>query len=135
MGKVAASLVLVSLLASMRAVAAPAEAVTVPVGVDGVQRMEIVGGSHFFRPAHLVVKAGVPVEFLVRKEPGAVPHTWVFIVPGEGIRIDTDLGTEPSKVQFTIRKAGRYDFYCRNKLLFFESHREKGMAGIIEVLE
>ena len=97
--------------------------------------MEIVGGSHFFRPAHLVVKAGVPVELLARKEPGVVPHTLVLNVPDEGIHIDTDLGTEPKKVQFTIRKAGRYDFYCRNKLLFFESHREKGMAGIIEVLE
>jgi plastocyanin len=135
MGNAAATFFLVSLLAAARAVAVPGEAVAVPVGSDGVQRMEIVGGSYFFRPAHLVVKAGVPVELLARKEPGIVPHTWVLNVPGEGIHIDTDLGTEPKKVQFTIRKAGRYDFYCRNKFLFFESHREKGMAGIIEVVE
>jgi len=31
--------------------------------------------------------------------------------------------------------AGKYAFYCKNKLLFFKSHRENGQEGILEVVQ
>lgn len=31
-------------------------------------------------------------------------------------------------------KAGNYVFYCPNRLLWFKSHRERGMAGVLQVL-
>lgn len=109
--------------------------VVVPVGADGVQRLEMLGGSYFFRPDRIVVKANMPVEILLKKDPDLAPHTFVLHIPDEGIGIDQDLGAEAKSVRFTIHKPGQYAFYCRNRFLFFESHRAKGMQGVIEVVE
>ncbi len=35
---------------------------------DGVQRVDIVGGTYFFNPNLIIVKVNVPVELKVRKE-------------------------------------------------------------------
>jgi plastocyanin len=75
------------------------------------------------------------VEILLRKEAGIVPHTFVLRIPDEGIDIDQNLGADAKPIRFTIHKPGRYAFYCRNRLLFFESHSDKGMQGVIEVVE
>jgi plastocyanin domain-containing protein len=116
-------------------VAHAGEPVVVPVGSDGVQRIQMVGGGYFFGPEHIVVRAHAPVEILVRREAGIVPHTFVLNIPDEGVDIDQDLSTEVKTVRFTIHKPGQYAFYCRNRFLFFESHRAKGMQGVIEVVE
>ncbi len=42
---------------------------------------------------------------------------------------------EAKVIRFTPTRVGSYPFYCNKKLLFFESHREKGMEGILEVVE
>jgi len=102
---------------------------------EGVQRVEIVGGSYFFSPNHVIVRVNVPVELKVRKEPGMVPHNIVMKSPEAGIDFDVSLSAEPKVVKFTPTKTGVYPFYCNKKLLFFESHREKGMEGRLEVVE
>lgn len=107
----------------------------VPVASDGVQRVSIVGGSYFFKPDHIVVKAGIPVELSVRVEAGVIPHSFVLKLPSDQIAIDSRLGQEARTFRFTPTEAGRYPFQCPNKLLFFKSHREKGMAGVLEVVE
>lgn len=48
---------------------------------------------------------------------------------------EVSLTTEPKVVKFTPTKSGRYPFYCSKKLLIFESHEEKGMKGVLEVVE
>lgn len=105
------------------------------IDADGRQRVRILGGSYFFRPSHVIVKAGAPVELSVSLEPGIVPHSLVLKAPEAGIEIDASLGTDPKTFVFTPAAAGSYPFYCGNKLLFFESHREKGMAGVLEVVD
>ncbi|RNC70336.1 MAG: quinol oxidase [Desulfuromonadales bacterium] len=105
------------------------------IGSDGIQRVEIVGGSYFFKPSHIVVKVNVPVELKVRKEPGVVPHNIAMNSPEAGIVFDVNMSEEPKIVTFTPVKRGRYSMYCTKKLLFFESHREKGMEGVLEVVE
>ncbi len=102
---------------------------------DGVQRVDIVGGSYFFTPNHIVVKVNVPVELKVRKEPGIVPHNFVIKAPEGGMDIDESLSSEPKIIRFTPTKTGKYPFYCSKKFLFFESHREKGMEGTLEVTD
>ncbi len=52
---------------------------------------------------------------------------------GEEVLRET-LSREPRTVRFTPREPGAYPFYCDKKLLFFPSHRERGMEGVIEVL-
>jgi plastocyanin domain-containing protein len=102
---------------------------------DGVQRVEVVGGGYFFTPNHIIVRVNAPVELKVRKEPGIVPHNIVLKAPEAGIDFDESLGSEPKVIRFTPLKTGRYPFYCSKKLLFFESHREKGMEGVLEVTD
>ncbi len=109
--------------------------VVAPVGADGVQRVEVVGGSYFFDPNYVIVKVNVPVEMKIRKESGMVPHNFVLKAPEAGMDVTVDLGKEPQTIRFTPTKVGEYPFYCDKKLLFFESHREKGMKGILKVEE
>ncbi len=104
-------------------------------GKDGVQRIEMIGGGYFFKPGHIVVKVGIPVELIMRKEAGMTPHSIVLKAPGAGIDFAVELTTEPKFVRFTPTKAGIYEFYCDKKLLFLESHREKGMHGVLEVVD
>lgn len=109
------------------------DAVVARLDSDGVQRASIVGGNYFFKPRHLVVKANLPVELSLSREAGIVPHTLVIKAPEAGIMLDQVLGTAVSTVSFTPTVAGTYPYYCKNKLLFFKSHREQGMEGMLEV--
>ena len=102
---------------------------------DGVQRVTIEGGSHFFKPRRVVVKANVPVELLVSVGRSAIPHSFVIDAPAAGIAVDESLSSQPRAIRFTPTAAGSYPFYCRNRLLFFESHREKGMEGVLDVVD
>lgn len=111
------------------------EAVKAAVGADGVQRVSIIGGSYFFKPNHIVVKARVPVAFSVEKEQGIVPHSFVIQAPEAGIAVEEEIKTEPKIITFTATAPGSYEFYCKHKLPFLPSHREKGMKGILEVVE
>ena len=105
------------------------------IDADGKQRIKILGGSNFFKPNHIVVKINVPVELSVSLESGIVPHTFVIKAAGAGIVIDESLDTHPKTFAFTPTAVGKYPFHCRNKLLFFKSHQEKGMEGILEVVD
>ncbi|WP_179404274.1 quinol oxidase [Burkholderia guangdongensis] len=103
------------------------------VDADGVQRVAIVGGSYFFRPKHVIVKANVPVELTVTQEPGMIPHSFEINAPQAGIAVHTELSTTPRTLRFTPTEPGRFAYYCTHRLLFFKSHRERGMEGVLEV--
>lgn len=116
---------------------APAESegpVAATMGEDGVQRAEIVAGSYYFRPDHIIVKVNVPVELTLSKEGGITPHDFTIDAADAGIEIKKSLGSEPVVVRFTPTKIGNYIFYCSKRFLFFASHRERGMEGTIEVV-
>jgi plastocyanin domain-containing protein len=105
------------------------------IGDDGVQRVEIVGGGYFFKPDHIVVKVNVPVELKISKEGGIIPHDFVIDAPDAGIALKESLSSEAKVVRFTPTKVGKYPFYCSKKPPFFKSHRDKGMEGVLEVVE
>jgi plastocyanin len=106
---------------------------TATVDKDGVQRVEVLGGSYFFDPNYIIVKVNVPVELKIRKESGMTPHNVVLHAPDAGMDIRLDLTTDPQIIRFTPTRAGEYEFYCDKSFLFFESHREKGMVGTLVV--
>jgi plastocyanin len=135
MSWLANSLLMVALAAGVPAASADEVPFHAMLDTDGVQHVAIVGGSYFFRPNHIVVKANVPVEVSVRAEQGLIPHSFVLEAPQAGVAIRTELSTEPKKFLFTPTMPGRYPFYCAHKLLFFKSHRERGMEGTLEVVE
>ena len=102
---------------------------------DGVQHVRIEGGAYFFKPRRVIVKSNVPVELTVSVGRSVIPHSLVIQAPEAGIVVDEDLSSEPKKIRFMPTAVGSYPFYCRNRLLFFESHREKGMEGVLDVVE
>src|SRR5512146_46365 len=71
------------------------------VGDDGVQRVEVMGGSYFFNPNHIIVKVNVPVELIVRKESGIVPHNIVIKAPEAGVGFDGAMTIDPTVIRFT----------------------------------
>jgi plastocyanin domain-containing protein len=108
---------------------------TASVDQNGVQRVEILGGSYFFDPNYIIVKVNVPVELKIRKESGMTPHNFILQAPEAGMNINVDLGTDATVVGFTPTKIGTYPFSCDKKLPFTASHRERGMEGVLEVRE
>jgi plastocyanin domain-containing protein len=115
---------------------APAQKpIQVKADKDGVQRVTIVAGSYFFKPSHIVVKVNAPVELTASREAGLAPHDLVIRAQDAGINVDQDLATEPRKIAFTPKKAGKYAIYCSKKPPFGgASHRERGMEGVLEVV-
>ena len=111
------------------------EQVVASLDADGVQRAEILAGSYFFKPGRVIVKVNVPVELKVRKESGVAPHNIVVKAPDAGVSFSVDLRTEPRTIAFTPTKTGEYPIYCDKRFLFFASHRERGMEGVLDVRE
>ena len=101
---------------------------------DGVQKTEITADSYSYTPDHLVVNLDVPVELTIRNKAWLVPHNFVLKDAEAGFNIKQDIPTGKSTVvKFTPTRPGKFKFYCDKKLLFFKSHEDKGMKGIIEV--
>ena|SRR6266540_592421 len=113
----------------------PKEIFKATIDSDGVQRVDILGGSYFFKPDFIIVKVNVPVELKVRKESGVTPHNIKINAPEAGIDFKESLGSEPKIIRFVPTKTGKYPIICDKKLLFLASHREKGMEGTLEVIE
>ncbi len=101
----------------------------------GVQEVEITGDNYYFSPDHIIVKVNIPVEFKIKKNSvGIVPHNLIVDALEAGIFISESIKIEPRVIRFTPTKIGKYSFYCDKRLLFFKSHREKGMEGMLEVI-
>ncbi len=101
---------------------------------DGVQRVQLLGGSYFFRPERIAARAGQPIEITLQLEPGIVPHSFVLEGPDGRAVAESPMGSEPRTLRLTL-PAGDYRFHCPKQLLGFKSHRERGMAGLLEVRE
>ena len=105
------------------------------VASDGVQRVEMVGGDYFYEPNYIVVKMNKPVELKVRKKAGYIPHNLIARAPEAGIDFTIELKNDLQTVNFIPTKIGKYPIYCDKRLLWFKTHRERGMEGLIEVVE
>lgn len=106
------------------------------ISPDNIQRVEVHGGSYYFNPDYIIVKANVPVEFTLKKDSSWLAHDFVMDEKDAGIKIDETLSGEKTiVVKFTPAKTGKFPFYCAEKFVFFKSHRAKGMEGTLEVVE
>lgn len=102
---------------------------------DGVQRVEVIGGEYYYNPNYIVVKVNKPVELKVRKAAGYIPHNMIVKAPEAGIDFNVNLKGESLPIKFTPTKVGKYSIYCDKSLLWFKTHKERGMEGIIEVVK
>ena len=102
--------------------------------LDGIQRATVILDSYSYTPSHLIVQAGKPVKLLLTSITTITPHNFVLKNEAAGLSIEREVGAGRTvTVQFTPTKPGTYPFYCDKKLLFFPSHQEKGMEGMLEV--
>jgi plastocyanin len=109
-------------------------AVDVPLDPDGVQRAVVEADSYEFIPQHLVMKAGKPVELIVKSVTWVVPHNVIIDDPRSGLKIREEVPAgESLTIKFTPTVPGSFAIYCDKKLPFFKSHREKGQEGVLEV--
>ncbi len=102
------------------------------IGADGVQRVTILGGSYFFHPDRITTRANEPLEISISVEPGMIPHSFVLDGPDGRHLVNVELSTKAQIIHLSL-KAGHYVFYCPNRLFWLKSHRERGMAGVMEV--
>jgi len=108
--------------------------VIVPVDNDGVQRISITVDSYSYTPNHLQVEVGKPVELILNSVTMITPHNFVVKEPAAGLMIDGDVPAGKTEIiRFTPTQRGLFTFYCDKKLLFFKSHRDKGMEGLLDV--
>ncbi|HKN86298.1 MAG TPA: cupredoxin domain-containing protein [Nitrospiraceae bacterium] len=108
--------------------------VVVSVDSDGVQRVTIVVDSYSYTPSHLEVEVGKPVELILKSVTIITPHNFVLKEPTAGLMIEEDVPSgKGTIVRFTPTQRGLFPFYCDKKLLFFKSHRDKGMEGLLDV--
>lgn len=105
------------------------------IGQDGYQHVEMVAGEYYFDPQVVVVKVNVPVRLTIRKEAGITPHDLVIRAPEAEVDFSIDVSKEPKIVSFMATKTGKYPFECSKRFLFFKSHKDRGMHGVLEVVE
>ncbi|SEF99474.1 quinol oxidase [Thauera chlorobenzoica] len=129
-----ASLITFSVLVGNAPATAAEPAAVAVSGADGVQRIAIVGGSYFFRPARIVARSAPPLEIMVSMESGLIPHRFVLEAADGRVLADVPLAEQPQTLRFEL-PAGEYAFHCPNRLLFFSSHRERGMSGVLRIEE
>jgi plastocyanin len=129
-----ALLLSVMLLGAWAPMSSAEESLLVQPGADGIQRATIMLDSYAYAPNHVVVQAGKPVELTLHSVTSLTPHNFLITELAAGFRVEQDVGAgKTATVKFTPMQPGTYPFYCDKKLLFFASHREKGMEGRLEV--
>jgi len=102
----------------------------VPVGADGVQRVSVILDSYSFRPYHVIVRAGKPVEVTLTSVTMLTPHNFII----DALAVQEEVGAGKTVVlTFTPTQPGTFPIYCDKRLWPLPSHREKGMEGILDV--
>jgi heme/copper-type cytochrome/quinol oxidase subunit 2 len=100
------------------------------------QTVEVLLGSYYIKPDKITVKVGQPVTLKLTNEATIVPHNFVIHAPAAGIDVKLDVPAgKKASVSFTPTKVGTYEMACNKKLLFFASHKDKGMHGVLTVVE
>lgn len=117
--------------ADQAGMALPVEA---PIGADGIQRVTLTLDSYSYAPNHIIVQVGKLVELTLTSVTTITPHNFILKDPAAGLSVEQDTGAGKTvTVRFTPTQSGAFTFYCDKQLLFFKSHREKGMEGRLEV--
>jgi plastocyanin len=101
---------------------------------SATQRIEMDLGDYQFHPKSLSIVAGTSAELIFTNRDSFIPHNFIVKAPEAGMEVNMDAPNgESVTVVLRPTRSGTYTFYCDEQFLFFESHREQGMEGRIEV--
>lgn len=132
--KVATTFELLIILYSINPIALSAVPFIVEASKDGIQRVQMTVDTYSYTPDHIIVAVNMPVELTMKSVTWIVPHNFVLKVPDAGLNINLEVPAgQTITITFTPTREGKFKFLCDKKLLFFKSHQEKGMEGILEV--
>lgn len=91
-------------------------------------------GDYRFSPDEITVRAGETVQLQLTNTDSLTPHNFTLKAENAGLNVDTDVSAGKTEVvDITPLAPGTYKFYCNKKLLFFKSHRARGMEGTLIV--
>lgn len=93
---------------------------------DGVQVVEVEGGSFYYKPNLIRVKKGEPVKIVLN----SVDMMHDFVIDELDVRTDIIKSGETTEVEFTADTTGEFEFYCS-----VGQHRANGMVGTLIVEE
>ena len=91
-------------------------------------------GDYRFIPDEITVRAGETIQLHLTNTDRLTPHNFTLKAEKAGLNVDTDVSAGKTQaVDITPLVPGTYPFYCNKKLLFFKSHRDRGMEGTLIV--
>jgi len=102
---------------------------------EAPRTVTITMGDYAFDPDTVRVQAGETLRLRFVDTDTITPHNFILKDKDAGldVNLDVDAG-ESATVDITPTRPGRYTFYCDKQLLFFKSHRERGMEGTLIVV-
>jgi len=93
---------------------------------QGVQRVEVKMHSFYFEPNRIQVRAGQPVELVLKNSAKLVPHNFTIADSALSMSAGSWLGS--AHLRFTPKTPGTYHFFCH-----VDGHAKKGMRGTLVV--
>ncbi|MBT8128567.1 MAG: hypothetical protein HKO86_07085 [Gammaproteobacteria bacterium] len=101
---------------------------------DSTEMIKVEMGGYRFMPHEIRLTANKAAVLRLVNTDKTIPHNFTLKIAGNNIDIDIDVsGGESADVHLPALPAGSYSFYCGNKMVFSESHRDKGMQGTLVV--
>lgn len=104
----------------------PVASVTATPNAKGVQVVEVKMHSYYFEPNRIVVKAGQPVDLVLKNKTKFYPHNFTIVDSTLSMSESAWLGTD--HLRFTPTAPGEYEFFCH-----VDHHSKKGMTGTLVV--
>jgi len=102
---------------------------------DDAKVVEVMLGNYRFMPGEIQLIADKPAILRLVNTDSIIPHNFTIEDANGVLEVNADvLAGEIVDVKLTPSAAGRYTFYCGNKLMFMKSHRERGMEGTLIVV-
>jgi plastocyanin len=97
--------------------------------------IEVTLGDYRYMPENIQLIVDQPVVLRLINVDSFTPHNFTLPDANDGLDVDVDiLAGESVDIHLMPLVAGSHTFYCRNKFMFMDSHREKGMHGTLTVI-
>jgi plastocyanin len=99
------------------------------------KEIEVTLGDYHYMPKNIQLVIDQPVVLHLVNVDSFTPHNFTLKDASNGLDVDVDIPAgETVDVNLMPLVTGSYIFYCSNKLLWMDSHREKGMEGTLTVV-
>ncbi len=97
--------------------------------------IEVTLGDYRYMPNSIQLIVDQPVVLRLVNVDSFTPHNFTLPDASDGLDVNIDIPAgESVDVHLMPLVTGSHTFYCRNKLLWMDSHRERGMEGTLTVV-